>query len=235
VARARPGLALAYVTGRDLGMTLDGVERWTLPVPDFMACDVGTTIYHKRTDGFVVDEGYAERMRDAFGGLDAADVLGMLEDVPGVRPQPAAMQGAHKASLFFPWDEWSLAEPAVTRRLADSGVRADLVVSRDIVTGDGLLDIVPAGGGKGGAVPYLADLLELSIDRVIFAGDSGNDREALLSGARSVLVGNAPDHVRSDLREEARARRLEDRVYLAEAEGAEGVVEGLIHWGVARG
>ncbi|MCG6988094.1 MAG: HAD family hydrolase [Gemmatimonadetes bacterium] len=235
VERARPGLALAYVTGRDLGMALAGVERWALPVPDFMACDVGTTIYHRRADGFVVDDGYAERMRDAFGGIAAADVLGVLEDLPQVRAQPAANQAMHKASFFFPWDEWGLAEPAVSRRLADSGVRADLVVSRDLVTGDGLLDVVPAGGGKGRAVTYLADLLELSLDRVVFAGDSGNDREALLSGVRSVLVGNAPARVRSDLREEARARRLDDRVYLAEGEGAEGVMEGLVHWGVVPG
>jgi hypothetical protein len=66
-------------------------------------------------------------------------------------------------------------------------------------------------------------------------GDSGNDRAALLSGARSVLVGNAPAHLRSDLREEARARRMDDRIYLAEEEGAEGVMEGLAHWGVVPG
>lgn len=235
VKQARPELAVAYVTGRDLGMTLVGMDRWTLPIPDFLGCDVGTSVYHREADGFVADPGYEEGMRAAFGGQDAAGVLGVLEGVPGIRPQPAARQGAHKASFHFAWTERTLAETAVAGRLAESGVHADLVISRDAVTGDGLLDVVPAGGGKGRAVGYLADLLELPLDRVVFAGDSGNDREALLSGVRSVLVGNAPDRVRSDVRREARARGVADRVYLAEGVGAEGVVEALVHWGLVGG
>jgi hydroxymethylpyrimidine pyrophosphatase-like HAD family hydrolase len=109
------------------------------------------------------------------------------------------------------------------------------VVSRDGVTGEGLLDVLPAGGAKERATAYLAGLLGLPLERVVFAGDSGNDLGALLSGTRSVLVGNAADHVRSGLRAPARARGVEDRVYLATAEVAEGVVEGLVHWGVVPG
>ncbi len=228
-------LALAYVTGRDLEMSVAGMERWSLPSPDYLACDVGTSVWARAGEGFVPDDIYAERMHDAFGGLGAGDVLGMLSHVPGLRPQPSGNQGAHKASFYFPWEERDVAESAVERWLEEAGVRADLVTSRDVVTGDGLLDVLPAGGGKGRAVTYLAELLGLPLDDVVFAGDSGNDREALLSGVRSVLVGNAPDDVRSKVREEARARHLDDRVYLAGRSGAEGVLEGLIHWGVVPG
>jgi len=232
---ARPRLALAYVTGRDLGLAKAGVEQWALPVPDFLACDVGTTLYRRHGDGFEPDDAYAALMRDAFGGAEASDVLRALEDVPGVRPQPSARQGAHKVSFFFSWEERRLVDTAVVRRLAEAEVRADLVISRDAVTGEGLLDVLPAGGAKDRATAYLAAQLGLSLDRVVFAGDSGNDLEALLSGTRSVLVGNAADHVRAGLRAQARARSVEDRVYLAAAEVAEGVVEGLVHWGVVPG
>ena len=50
-----------------------------------------------------------------------------------------------------------------------------------------------------------------------------------------MLVGNAPEHLRSGLRDEARARGLDDRLYLATGEVAEGGVEGLVHWGVLPG
>jgi hydroxymethylpyrimidine pyrophosphatase-like HAD family hydrolase len=67
-------------------------------------------------------------------------------------------------------------------------------------------------------------------DDVVFAGDSGNDTDALLSGVRSVLVGNAPDTLRSEVRASAENRGLLDRVYFASSHFAAGVVEGLHHF-----
>jgi len=229
---ARPGLSLAYVTGRDLALALEGISTWGLPAPDFLACDVGTSVYRRDAGSFVKDGAYAALMHEALGRIESAEVLRLTRDVAGVRPQPQEKQGAHKASFFFPWPERKSAEAEVARRLEEAGVRGDLVVSRDAVTGEGLLDVVPAGGAKDRAVLYLAETLGLPLEAVVFAGDSGNDRTALLCGARAVLVGNASDHVRSGLLEEARSRGVDDRLYLAEGEAADGVIEGLVHWGV---
>ena len=37
------GLRVAYVTGRHLASALAAMDRWSLPQPDLLSCDVGTS------------------------------------------------------------------------------------------------------------------------------------------------------------------------------------------------
>ena len=67
---------------------------------------------------------------------------------------------------------------------------------------------------------------------MVFAGDSGNDRAAILSGVRAVVVGNAGDDLRDGLRREAERRGLGERIHFSEAPYAAGVVEGCRYFGL---
>ena len=86
--------------------------------------------------------------------------------------------------------------------------------------------------GKASAVEEVAGRLELTRDHVAFAGDSGNDRDALLAGNAAILVGNAPETLKEEVLETAGRLGLADRVYVASARFSSGVIEGLAHYGL---
>ncbi|MCG6954779.1 MAG: HAD family hydrolase [Gemmatimonadetes bacterium] len=232
VEGARASLGVAYVTGRHLELAHEGITAWALPLPDFLMCDVGTSVYRRTGDHFEADPIFAGEMRAALGGRNAGAVRAALSGLEGLTLQGETQQSDFKASFTFPWSQRSRISESVSAALSASRLPVDLVTSRDPETGLGLLDALPAGGAKDRAVLYVARLLNLTPDQVIFAGDSGNDEAALLSGVRGVLVGNASEEVRASVRAKASRLGLSDRVYLASGTVAAGVLEGLSHFGV---
>lgn len=231
IRQARAGLALAYVTGRHLESALRGIRDAGLPRPDFLGCEVGTALYRRRGDEYVLDHDYREMMAEALG-VDGGRVAGALVSHPEVELQPPAHQGEHKVSFFT---RWPVAEHLLEElhTLAGTvGARVGFVVSRDVTTGRGLLDALPAGVAKDRAVRYVADLVGLGREAVVFAGDSGNDEAALLAGFRSVLVGNAEASLAARIRGEAERRGWLARIYFARGWYAAGVLEGCRHFEV---
>ena len=234
VADAGGSLRIAYVTGRHLELAREGINAWSLPLPDFLMCDVGTSVYRRTGRHFEADPIFAGEMRAALGGTDAGAVRHALRGLEGLALQDEIQQSDFKASFTFPWSQRSRISESVAAALSESRLPVDLVTSRDPKTGLGLLDVLPAGGAKDRAVLYVARLLNLAPEHVIFAGDSGNDEAALLSGVQGVLVGNASEEVRASVRATAHRLGLSDRIYLASGAVAAGVLEGLAHFGVLR-
>ncbi len=226
-------LILAYVTGRDLGLALQGIEAFGLPVPAFLAGDVGTRVYRRTGEGFVPDPDYDAAMSRAIGGVELTEVGRAVDELPGFRLQPPDRQGRFKRSYFVPGNvpEAEITGPAEDR-LRREGARVTLVHSHDPLTGEGLLDLLPAEVAKDAAVRHLAVLTDVPRERVLYAGDSGNDLAAFLGGFAGILVGNAPTPLRDRLREAREASAGEMRIHFAEAPFAAGVLEGLRHFGV---
>ena len=229
----RPDLVLAYVSGRDLGLALQGIDVFRLPLPDFIAADVGSRVYRRHRSDYVPDPDYDARMSEAVGGVDLADVGRVVEEFPEIRLQPEAQQGRFKRSFFVAGDAAfdDLIE-TVRDRLAREGARVSLIHSHDPLTGLGLLDLLPADSAKDTSVRHLAGLAGIPLERVAYAGDSGNDLAAFLGGFAGILVGNAPASLRDRLREAREASAGEMRIHFAEAPFAAGVLEGLRHFGV---
>lgn len=223
------GLTLAYVTGRHLSLALDGIRRFGLPSPHALACDVGATLYWHKGGRYEADAAYRDAIARAPGVVEAFRIHEALADLSALRIQEPEKQGPFKASYYAAPQALPSLMATVQERLAELG-RVRLVESHDPLTGAGLLDILPAAVGKAGAVRHVARRLGLNDEDVVFAGDSGNDRDALLSGVRAVLVANAPDALRSEIRTRAAAEGRTDRVFFASARFAAGVVQGLRHF-----
>jgi HAD superfamily hydrolase (TIGR01484 family) len=221
-----------YVTGRNLAKTLAGVAEGGLPRPDFLACDVGTSVYARRGEDFVLDETYRATMREALGGTSAERIRALLDGKGGLEPQPNPDQGEFKASFYLPAHVNPVDGSALEARLGAAGIRATVVVSMEPETGRGLVDVLPKGVGKDTAVHHVAAVTGVGLESVVFAGDSGNDRAALLAGFRSILVGNAPRSLMDEVRSAARAQGRSDLLYVASAEYVGGVLEGLRHFGL---
>ena len=229
---AAPHVALAYVTGRHFALALEGIRAAGLPDPSFLAGDVGTTIHVRSGAGWRRDESYRARMQEALGGVRMEDLRTRLEGL-GLDLQAPDRQAEFKLSFTFDAHRGEAdVEAQVLDRIAGEAVRT--VVSRDAEKGEGLLDLLPAGVAKDTAVRHLRDRLGITDDDVLFAGDSGNDRDALLGGWHAVLVGNAADDLRRELAAEAERCGLRHRLLLARASLAAGVLEACEEFGLIR-
>ena len=231
---SRREIALAYITGRYLALAGEGIATYGLPQPDYLVCDVGTSLYSRSDSGFTVDSAYRELMIEASGGLKGSSIHREVGDVDGLRLQEPPKQSEFKTSYYFPAEREEDVVERVRRRATVSGTRVAIVTSHEPDTGRGLLDILPAGVAKDFAVRYLQKLIGLDEEDVVVAGDSGNDRALLMSGYAAIVVGNAPHSLKTEVREAARRARDEDRIYLARQPFAAGVLEGCRHFGLVR-
>jgi len=223
---------LAYVTGRHYSLAIEGIREQGLPLPDHLACDVGTSVHTRDGDGFEVDPDYRRWMSRCLGGRTAQAFAGVVDDLPHLVLQEEEKQAEFKRSYYLRSD--AVPDETVSMvqdRLDRAGLDCSLVISEDPVTRMGLLDLLPPGVTKKTSLDYFRAKTGLAIDRIAFAGDSGNDVAALISGIRGIVVGNAPEPVKERVRREAaRAGRL-DTVYFAENDLVAGVIEGCCHAG----
>lgn len=235
LVRRQEGVALAYVTGRHLELALEGIHDQGLPRPDILVCDVGTTVYQRMGNEWLLDEAYRERISEPWDGKTAAQIAALLGDLPGATPQGPGRQQEFKQSytVDLPSDLTRL-ESFILDKLRVAQLSARVICSVDPVRKVGLLDLLPPRAAKDSALEYLQKSMGISESRMVFAGDSGNDILGLTSGHQAILVGNATEDVRTEVRRIAAERQLEASVYFAKAKYAAGVIEGCRHFGLLR-
>jgi HAD superfamily hydrolase (TIGR01484 family) len=227
---ANPQLLLAYVTGRHLSLAQAGIEEVGLPSPDWFVCDVGTSVYRRKNGDFEPDGEYRQQMRAALGGLNGDEVRAAIGAIEGLELQEEDKQAEFKVSYYTRGRPEPFVE-TVQSRLDAAHAKVNLVASHDPTSGRGLLDVLPAGIAKDYAVRYLHEHAEVDEQHLVYAGDSGNDRAAMLAGYRVIVVGNADEALKHDLRVESAARGIKEQLYFAEQPYASGVLEGLRHFG----
>ena len=104
---------------------------------------------------------------------------------------------------------------ALRSGLDTAGVKAELIYSVDETAGMGLVDLLPPGAGKRAAIEHLQQTQGIANSDLLFAGDSGNDLDALVAPYPSVLVANASQAVRSEALSRAAEAGTLDTLYLA--------------------
>lgn len=204
------GLALAYNSSRPVASLRRSLaEQRALPMPDYLIGALGTEI----------EEGASGRDVAAFAaelsiGWDRAQVDEIARSLD-LRPHPAEFQRPYKASYDIDgYDTYR----ELLRRLEDAGHNVTVIHS-----GRTNLDIIPQAAGKGNAIRFLRQQLGVPGNKVVVAGDSGNDLTMFVEPFRGIVVGNADP--------ELKAIRGPN-IYHAEADYAAGVLEGLRHWRV---
>ncbi len=228
-----PDLTLAYVTGRDLPLALKGIHQHGLPEPDILVCDVGTTVYHSTPSGFEEDLDYVSLVEEARGGLDVREIHQELTDVSHLLLQPEERQTESKLSYHLaPEADHTKVLASVRELLDELGGTVQAVYSVGAPRGTGLLDLLPVGVAKDYAVRYLHHHTGVHEDQLIYAGDSGNDLSAMLTGFKVILVGNAPAELKEEVTTRGGDIGVLDRIYVAEDYYAAGVLEGCRHFGV---
>lgn len=235
-----PQLRLAYVSGRDKNLVKGAIADFKLPGPDFVIGDVGTTLYHIDGDQWQINQGWQREIGHDWHGHGHADITALLADIEGkdLELQPPEKQNRYKASYFT--------DPAINPRtlkrqisdvLEEHDIATHIIWSRDDAEQTGLLDILPRRANKLQAIRFLMADKAFEESKTVFAGDSGNDLDVLVSGLQAILVNNAAEDVRQTARRRLAEKGLNDRLYLAKGgfkgmngNYAAGVLEGLAHF-----
>jgi HAD superfamily hydrolase (TIGR01484 family) len=208
---ANPGAILLYVTGRSVPAFRELQGEVGLPAPDLLIADVGTTV--------VQGEAY-EPVREIHDWIESRwpghdEVRARLEGTPGIEEQDIVME----RRLSFWLREGPLERAMVEMGERLQGLDVDLVGSADTY-----IDVLPAGVNKGSTLRRVIDWLGHQHHHVVVAGDTLNDLALLTAGYRGIAVGNAEPLLVERL-------RGEETVYFAQGHGAEGILEGLRHFG----
>lgn len=211
----KPGVRplLIYNTGRTVDDVRGLVREGVLPECDYVVGGVGTELFSNLYD-------YSHEFSARFlAGWSVARIQRVMRDLPSVRPQPPAFCHDYKSSWF--WDNASASDLRDLKdRLAVAGIAAHVVYSSAR-----FLDVLPVQAGKGNALAWLALRLGIPLAQVLVAGDTGNDTSMFqLPEVRGVIVGNALP----ELSGEADGPNF----HRARLSAADGVVEGLRHFGV---
>ncbi len=235
---ARPEFALAFVSGRRKALQESAISQYGLPQPDYAIADVGTTMYRVTAQGWESLPEWHEHIAASWQGRTGQDLAELVSDVPGLTLQEPNAQSAFKLSYFAraDCDDRQLLV-AVRECLDNHDIDANLIWSVDETEPIGLLDILPGRASKRHAIEFLIKLAGFNTDRVIFAGDSGNDLEVFLSGLRSVLVANATPEFRSEVSKSIGRRDKMGRLYVAKGgfmgmngNYSAGILEGIAHF-----
>jgi HAD superfamily hydrolase (TIGR01484 family) len=170
---ARAEVTLAYVTGRHRHLVEQAIHDYSLPRPDFVIGDVGTTIYQVSGNDWQQWPDWQQEIEPDWAGLGHAELRVLLLDVAELRLQEPAKQNLHKLSYYLPlYADTQALSTDIRQRLEASGVNASLVWSIDEPNGVGLLDVLPARADKRHAVSFLMQRNGYSLAETVFAGDS---------------------------------------------------------------
>lgn len=224
---------LVYVTGRHRALIEQAIAEYDLPMPDFAIADVGTTIYRIGSPDWRQWDEWDAQVAPDWQGLTHDDLYRLLSVFPALRLQEKEKQNRHKLSFYVPpeADANRLLEE-MDARLKYSDIKANLIWSIDETAALGLLDVLPVSANKLHAIRFLMQQQGFSDKDTVFAGDSGNDLDVLLSSIPAVLVANADAEVKV-LAEQADQNTL----YIAaggylgmNGNYSAGILEGVAHY-----
>lgn len=200
-------IQLVFVTGRGLEAVLPILSDPTVPMPEYIICDVGATVVdgsglhpilpiHAEIDRYWPGEHAVIEAMAPFTGLER-------QEVPQQR----------RCSYFC-------TAGAVTPALAAAAGE----LGCDVLFSAGrYLDILPRGVSKGSSLAALVDHLGVDRESVLVAGDTLNDLSMYQAGFNGVCVGESEAALLA-------ATRDLPRVLQATQAGCGGILQAIVHF-----
>ncbi len=205
---------LCYNTGRVPKDALSLIPKANLPKPDYLICGLGTSIYDFRKKAFI--EGFEDTLLPNWNRKKIEEIVERLHQL---EKQPATHNTPFKSGWYY--HDASPEQIARLRQdLADAGLDVTVVYSnaREVT-------ILPKSASKGKALRWLLKRLKIKPSETLVAGDGGNDSSMFkIKGVNGVIVENAQP--------ELYEATVETTVYFAQGFNADGVLDGLMHFGV---
>ncbi len=212
--KKRVGFGVA--TGRSLKKTLQALKKWGIPRPDILITSVGSEIYYGQK--LIPDMAWRSYINYKW---EPNRVRSLMEEFDGIELQADADQRKHKISYFFDGRKAPSIEE-IKRRIKDEKLLVNVIFSHQQY-----LDILPIRASKGNAVTYLSKKWAIPADKILTAGDSGNDSEMLSCECLGVVVGNHSSELDN--------LRGKSRIYFSDENNAWGIIEGIEKYGFLSG
>lgn len=213
--RGRLGFGVA--SGRSLELVRKILEEYGIEEIDVVVSSVGSEIYYGRS--FTQDRGWMTRLRHKWHPERIRDAMSRFSWLK-LQTESTA-QREFKISYDFD-QSFDLAEAGEQIRQALDETRSaySLVLSHNCY-----VDILPHRASKGKAVRYLSQKWDVPLERIATAGDSGNDFDMLTGRTAGIVVGNHSSELEP-------LRNSSHLVYFAKGHHANGLIEGLKHYGL---
>jgi sucrose-phosphate synthase len=202
---AKVGFGIA--TGRTLDESLALMAELDVRVPDVLITAAGTELHYGTH--LLPDRSWERQIRYRWDREEVADVLG---NIPGLRPIAAASTKYRLRYQLDPEQAPSLRE--IRRRARQEGLRITTILDHEVY-----LDVVPVRASPGLAIRFFCFKWNLEPQRLLVAGDSGNDWDMLSGDTLGVVVSNHTPEL-----ERLRGR---PRVHFAKSAHARGILEGI--------
>lgn len=173
---------LCYNSGRLLEDVRQQIAEGWLPWPDYIISGVGTAVYDV-AKGQLLKQ-FTDILEEGWNRETVEKVL--RESELPLEKQPNHYQNAYKSSWFL--DD---ATPEQLEQL-QTALEATGVEIHMVYSSSRHLDILPKWANKGNALRWLLQHLQIPLEKVLVAGDSGNDSAMFqLKGVCGIIPGNA--------------------------------------------
>jgi sucrose-phosphate synthase len=203
-------VGLGIATGRTLERALAEITAHRIPLPDVLITGTGTELHYG--ERLTIDHSWERHVYDRWDRDAAASAL---EELPLTL---AADEFQSPLRLRYELADGKRPSAAEVRRhLRQRGVQANVIADRTT-----RLDVLPFRASPGQAIRFLCFKWGLPADRLLTAGDSGNDSDMLVGHTLGVVVANHTPEL-----ERLRGR---PRVFFSDRPYAWGVLDGIRHY-----
>ncbi|HSG49693.1 MAG TPA: HAD-IIB family hydrolase, partial [Longimicrobiales bacterium] len=208
---AGPEVGFGLATGRSLHLALEIIREKGIPAPDVLITASGAELHYGRA--LTRDRSWENHIRYRW---DPDGVRQALSELPGLTQAPEP--GDPDTRLRFRVDpNRSPSLEDIHRHLRQAGLRATSFLDHGTV-----LDVLPVRASPGMAIRFFCFKWNIPPERLLVAGDSGNDADMLSGETLGVVVAN---HTPELAPLEGR-----DRVHFADEPHARGILEGIRHY-----
>lgn len=233
---SRAEITLVYVSGRDRVLVEEAITRYSLPVPDYVIGDVGTSIYRvDKKKEWVHQPDWEDKIAQDWKGKNNETLKNALSSITELRLQEIEKQNRYKLSYYVKLSEnREELSHSINEKLNAIDVYTRLIWSIDESRGIGLLDILPLSASKLHAIEAVMQNNNFDYSNTVFCGDSGNDLEVLASRVNAVLVANSQPDVKQQAKQLSEKNGYLDQLYIAKGGFSEmngnysaGMLEGI--------
>lgn len=208
----RRAAIFGIATGRRVDSALALMKKHGIPAPDVLISSLGTRIHYGQA--LTEDDLWANHIDHDWSPRRIRQVLGTMR---GLELQPMQEQTPSKISYYYDAREAPSLEEIQTLLL-----QLEITANVNLAFGQ-FLDVLPSRASKGQALRYVAQRLDIVLDQILVAGGSGADEDMMRGNTLAVVVENR-HHEELSLLPEV------DRVYFAQGQYAQGILEAIDHY-----
>ncbi|MEJ2203041.1 MAG: PfkB family carbohydrate kinase, partial [Gemmatimonadota bacterium] len=205
------GVGIGLATGRTLEDARTILSAWDLPEPDVLITASGGQLHYGPR--LVRDRSWERQIHHRW---EPDAVVRALAELPGLTHDAGTPSVPTRLRYRIDADS-DLTLDRIRRRLRQAGLQVTLLLDQERY-----VDVLPGRASPGHAIRFFCFKWDLPPERLLVAGDSGNDADMLSGDTLGVVVGNHGP--------ELEFLRGHPRIYFAERPHAWGILEGIDHY-----